>query len=328
MLHKFSNVAQSTSDSDKKDKTISAAVRMAEDILAEMAQGSLRTVSVSTNRAYLNALLVTKRFDEYFNTGIEMMVTYASYDYGRQVGTHMERVGLVRYKRFMDHSSKSMDSIKVNYTRLSGVDLNDIGLHLVMTARMLFSVIKFQPDHGSATFNKGSSTALHSHKQADSTTDLSTFANPLLVPALIQWSQAIMNAFRTLSQDFLVYVQQQINQNNSSTVDAYMLPVQRTMTSLTDIVSFYNNRASYGTTPSLQVNGQEPLTSPTENKSMFNSRQSRPRSDSAASEMGANLNASSTNSLMGPGWNVMYVVGEVSGVCEKLRLVIEKLQRH
>lgn len=39
----------------------------------------------------------------------------------------LERVGLVRFKQYVEFSSKSMDSLRVNFARLSADALNDVG---------------------------------------------------------------------------------------------------------------------------------------------------------------------------------------------------------
>jgi hypothetical protein len=67
MLHRY---AHQDNSADQKN----ACFVVAEEILSEMQQGGLRTVSISVNRAYLNALLLLRKFDDYLNVTVDMMM--------------------------------------------------------------------------------------------------------------------------------------------------------------------------------------------------------------------------------------------------------------
>jgi hypothetical protein len=49
----------------------SIATAIAEEIVQELS--GQRSISVSSNRAYLNALMETKRFDEYISTAVDLI---------------------------------------------------------------------------------------------------------------------------------------------------------------------------------------------------------------------------------------------------------------
>lgn len=52
-----------------------------------------RTISVISNRLYLNALLETKRFEEYFGVAMNIIVSYHPFDFVKSVLAQTDREG-------------------------------------------------------------------------------------------------------------------------------------------------------------------------------------------------------------------------------------------
>ncbi|KAJ3057224.1 hypothetical protein HK097_010584 [Rhizophlyctis rosea] len=61
-----------------------------------------RTISAYTNRMFLDALLATAAFDEYFSVAVELSVTYYSFPFGRNLLRQMTREGLPRLRAYTD----------------------------------------------------------------------------------------------------------------------------------------------------------------------------------------------------------------------------------
>ncbi|KAJ3045373.1 hypothetical protein HDV00_010243 [Rhizophlyctis rosea] len=61
-----------------------------------------RSISAYTNRMFLDALLASAAFDEYFAVAVELSVTYYSFPFGRTLLRQMTREALPRIKSFTD----------------------------------------------------------------------------------------------------------------------------------------------------------------------------------------------------------------------------------
>ncbi|KAI8920454.1 hypothetical protein BC831DRAFT_479528 [Entophlyctis helioformis] len=61
-----------------------------------------KTISASANRMYLDALLATKRFDEFFGAGFDLIASAAGNDFSRIVFRLIEGEGMVRIKQHID----------------------------------------------------------------------------------------------------------------------------------------------------------------------------------------------------------------------------------
>ncbi|ORY38759.1 WD40 repeat-like protein [Rhizoclosmatium globosum] len=71
------------------------------------------TISVTTNRLYLDSLLLTKRFEEYWILSAEFCTTYQQYEFPKSVMRHMETLGIPRIKSHIEGlHAKSMGVVE------------------------------------------------------------------------------------------------------------------------------------------------------------------------------------------------------------------------
>ncbi|KAJ3123100.1 hypothetical protein HK098_002223 [Nowakowskiella sp. JEL0407] len=61
-----------------------------------------RTISVAANKIYLDSLLFTKRFEEYFAVGLELVVLFSSFDFSRLLLKSLENEGIPSLKTHID----------------------------------------------------------------------------------------------------------------------------------------------------------------------------------------------------------------------------------
>ncbi|KAJ3277432.1 hypothetical protein HK104_003300 [Borealophlyctis nickersoniae] len=61
-----------------------------------------RTISAFANRMYLDALIATSRFDDYFGVCVELAATHSPFPFSRSLLRHAERHGLPRLKKHIE----------------------------------------------------------------------------------------------------------------------------------------------------------------------------------------------------------------------------------
>ncbi|KAJ2999530.1 hypothetical protein HDV02_002677 [Globomyces sp. JEL0801] len=85
-----------------------------------------KTISAITNRLYLDALLDTKRYEDYFGVAINFIVNYYPFDFSKSILRQMDRDGIVSSKQYilsmMTTATTQMNSTTAQ-TLISGLKL-------------------------------------------------------------------------------------------------------------------------------------------------------------------------------------------------------------